>query len=58
DRIGQGRDNAVRFLKENSKILARLEKAVLEKNGIVLRVSTTKETATESTPKPTKATRA
>lgn len=35
DRIGQGRDNARAFLKENHKLLARLEKAVLEKHGIV-----------------------
>ena len=35
DRIGQGRDNARLFLKENPKLLARLEKAVLEKHGIV-----------------------
>ncbi len=35
DRIGQGRDNARQFLKENPKLLARLEKAILEKHGIV-----------------------
>jgi recombination protein RecA len=35
DRIGQGRDNARQFLKENPKILVHLEKTVLEKHGIV-----------------------
>jgi recombination protein RecA len=35
ERIGQGRDNARLYLKENPKMLARLEKAILEKHGIV-----------------------
>ncbi|MFH0798606.1 MAG: recombinase RecA [Pseudomonadota bacterium] len=35
DRIGQGRDNARTYLKENPKLFARLEKAILEKHGIV-----------------------
>lgn len=35
DRIGQGRENARDFLKENPKIMARLEKAILDKHGIV-----------------------
>jgi len=36
DRIGQGRENAVNFLKGNDKVLKRLERIILEKNGIVL----------------------
>ena len=35
DRIGQGRENTKDFLKENPKILARLEKVILEKHGLV-----------------------
>ncbi|MFA5811856.1 MAG: hypothetical protein WC956_05950, partial [bacterium] len=35
DRIGQGRDNARLYLKENQKLMARLEKTILEKHGIV-----------------------
>ena len=34
ERIGQGRENACRFLKENPKILVRLERTILEKHGI------------------------
>jgi recombination protein RecA len=37
ERIGQGRDNARTYLKENPKMMARLEKAILEKHGIVRR---------------------
>ncbi|MBN1283051.1 MAG: recombinase RecA [Proteobacteria bacterium] len=37
ERIGQGRDNARDFLRENPKVMARLEKAILEKHGIVKR---------------------
>ena len=53
DRIGQGRDNARLFLKENPKLLARLEKAVLEKHGIVRTVKATeaaKETGKDAAP--------
>jgi recombination protein RecA len=39
DRIGQGRENAKQYLKENPKLLSRLEKAVLEKHGIVRTVN-------------------
>lgn len=35
ERIGQGRDNARVFLKDNQKLITRLEKAILEKHGIV-----------------------
>jgi recombination protein RecA len=35
DRIGQGREQARQFLKENPKVFTRLEKAILEKHGIV-----------------------
>jgi recombination protein RecA len=35
DRIGQGRENARSYLKDNPKLLKRLEKAVLDKHGIV-----------------------
>jgi len=38
DRIGQGRENARSYLKENPKVMKRLEKAVLEKHGIVCSV--------------------
>ncbi len=38
DRIGQGRENARQYLKENPKLLQRLEKAILEKHGIVRHV--------------------
>ena len=37
DRIGQGRENAKDFLKGNPKILARLEKVILEKHGLVVK---------------------
>ena len=36
ERIGQGRENAKIYLKENPQILQRLEKAVFEKHGIAL----------------------
>jgi len=42
DRIGQGREQARQFLKENPKVLARLEKAILEKHGIVRKGSEVK----------------
>ena len=48
DRIGQGRENAVNFLKDNGKILKRLESIILEKNGIVL------DSIDEKTPKNSK----
>lgn len=35
ERIGQGRDNARIYLRENPKVMARLEKTILEKHGIV-----------------------
>ena len=38
DRIGQGRENARNYLKDNPKLLKRLEKAVLDKHGIVCNV--------------------
>jgi recombination protein RecA len=34
DRLGQGRENAKRFLRENSEIAARIEAAILEHHGI------------------------
>jgi recombination protein RecA len=34
DRLGQGRENAKRFLKENRDILERVEKAIREKLGL------------------------
>lgn len=40
DRIGQGRDNACLFLKENPKVLTRLTQAVLEKHGVALLAKT------------------
>jgi len=38
EKLGQGRENAKIYLKENPKVLERLEKAVLAKHGIGLRV--------------------
>jgi recombination protein RecA len=35
ERIGQGRENARDYLRGNPKLLARLEKTILEKHGIV-----------------------
>jgi recombination protein RecA len=34
DRLGQGRENAKRFLRENSEIAARIEASILEHHGI------------------------
>ena len=42
DRIGQGRENARAFLKENPKLMARLEKTILEKHGVVKNASEVK----------------
>lgn len=54
ERIGQGRDNACMFLKGNPKILARLEKTILEKHGIVRTIS--KEKAENDVPAQAKTT--
>ena len=35
ERIGQGRDNARRYLEEHAKVLAHIEKSLLERHGIV-----------------------
>jgi len=45
DRIGQGRDNAVNFLKENPKMYTKVEKEALTKSGLVKKE--TKQTTTE-----------
>ncbi|HQC50878.1 MAG TPA: recombinase RecA, partial [bacterium] len=51
DRIGQGRENARQYLKENPKLLQRLEKAILEKHGIVRHVKAgTGAVSAEKTP--------
>jgi len=42
DRIGQGREQARQFLKENPKVFARLEKTILEKHGIVRKANDVK----------------
>ncbi len=59
DRIGQGRENARLFLKENPKILDRLEKVILEKHGIGSEKAKTTESApSEKAKKDEKATTA
>ncbi len=45
DRIGQGRENARLFLRENRPMMARLEKAILEKHGIKRTIAGTKDEA-------------
>ncbi len=35
ERIGQGRENAKTFLKDNPEIAQRIQRLVLEKNGLV-----------------------
>jgi recombination protein RecA len=47
DRIGQGREQARQFLKENPKVTVRLEKAVLEKHGIVRKATEVKTADTK-----------
>jgi recombination protein RecA len=44
ERIGQGRENAKQFLKENTQMLETIEAAVLEKNGIARNVAPTTPT--------------
>ncbi len=48
ERIGQGRDNARLYLKDNPKMMSRLEKAVLEKHGIVRNTVAEKAPANEA----------
>ena len=36
ERIGQGRENAKAFLKENPKVAARIEKAVRQNAGLIV----------------------
>ncbi|OGQ23617.1 MAG: recombinase RecA [Deltaproteobacteria bacterium RIFCSPHIGHO2_02_FULL_44_16] len=43
ERIGQGRENAKLFLKENPKTLEKIAKALSEKNGVGERVTTSNE---------------
>jgi recombination protein RecA len=52
DRIGQGRDNARLFLKENKDIAAKIEKEILAKAGLGAK-ETVKESSKEA-PKPEK----
>jgi recombination protein RecA len=47
DRIGQGREQARQFLKENPKVFVRLEKAILEKHGIVRKAADVKTADTK-----------
>jgi len=48
DRIGQGRENAKEFLKTNPKLMGRLEKAILEKHGIVATANEVKTAETKA----------
>ncbi len=52
ERIGQGRDNARVFLKENKDISLKMEKDIFEKSGIAKPASkeSSKEAAKESKP--------
>lgn len=51
ERIGQGRDNAVGFLRDNPKLLAQAEKMLLAKLGAVAPVAGQKDAAAEKADK-------
>ena len=48
-RLGQGRENVKRYLKEDLKLFAELEKKVREKLGLIRTAETVKEESTETT---------
>ena len=59
DQLGQGRENAKRFLRENPEIAVQLQAKVLEAVGLIEAdgaedADTTKDLAPESNPKPDK----